>query len=480
MLRSFGRQNGSTALVGRLMFHSTDATRSNRALDFYANRVLEEYASEETKRVTIRQLYVFGRGMDEEKLLRSANYVRTQVAVRLAHRIRDFQNLPFIVGMNPHLEMVYNLYWDAFERFKNYPKVTTTEENLEFCRFCQQMLQKHLVVIPQMVIGLSESMSLLKPHVVDKFLTVMLQSRISRRVIAEQHIRITEQFLQSGSKRGTDVYGIVNPQCHPAKLVSECALKAAALFRDSTLLGRQGSIPEVIVDGNVDSTLVYIDEHLTFIIFELLKNSMRHTIATYSQTVATGSSAPALPPIKVTLASNATDFALRVSDYGGGISREHVPQLWLFSPASRRKFEALQYISVAATQSNETKLFGSANAVVSASSFGRSSATGQVGVQCAKPSPPPPPGPEVAARASTDCVTSNVNLGSAFIKSQSQNELPRGAGVIDPLINLGLGLPLCRLHAEYWGGSASMYSMEGLGTDVYIRLGKLGNHLENF
>ncbi|KAJ3033635.1 hypothetical protein HDV00_006010 [Rhizophlyctis rosea] len=54
---------------------------------FYQNRILEHYASQETKRVTLRQLTVFGRTLTEEKLLKSANYVRSELPVRLAHRI---------------------------------------------------------------------------------------------------------------------------------------------------------------------------------------------------------------------------------------------------------------------------------------------------------------------------------------------------------------------------------------------------------
>jgi hypothetical protein len=42
--------------------------------------------------------------------------VRTELPVRLAHRIRDLQNLPYIVGTHPSLAKVYGLYVDAFER----------------------------------------------------------------------------------------------------------------------------------------------------------------------------------------------------------------------------------------------------------------------------------------------------------------------------------------------------------------------------
>ena len=47
--------------------------------------------------------------------MQSANYVRHELAVRIAHRIRDLQALPFVVMTNRNLEEVYEKYWTAFE-----------------------------------------------------------------------------------------------------------------------------------------------------------------------------------------------------------------------------------------------------------------------------------------------------------------------------------------------------------------------------
>jgi len=39
-----------------------------------------------------------------------------------------------------------------------------------------------------------------------------------------------------------------------------------------------------------------------------------------------------------------------------------------------------------------------------------------------------------------------------------------------PMHGYGFGLPTSRAYAEYLGGSLSIQSMQGLGTDVYLRL----------
>ena len=39
-----------------------------------------------------------------------------------------------------------------------------------------------------------------------------------------------------------------------------------------------------------------------------------------------------------------------------------------------------------------------------------------------------------------------------------------------PMHGYGFGLPTSRAYAEYLGGSLTLHSMQGLGTDVYLRL----------
>jgi len=100
----------------------TGQTRSahSSALHFYQNKQLDLYAAKEAHRLTLRQLVFFGRSMDEERLIKSANYVRTEIPVRIAHRIRDLQALPYIVVTQEGVAKVYELYWLAFEKWSLY------------------------------------------------------------------------------------------------------------------------------------------------------------------------------------------------------------------------------------------------------------------------------------------------------------------------------------------------------------------------
>ncbi|KAJ3484544.1 hypothetical protein NLI96_g5576 [Meripilus lineatus] len=43
---------------------------------------------------------------------------------------------------------------------------------------------------------------------------------------------------------------------------------------------------------------------------------------------------------------------------------------------------------------------------------------------------------------------------------------------------IGIGLPMSNIFATYFGGSLELVSMDGYGTDVYLRLPRLGTNLE--
>ena len=47
---------------------------------------------------------------------KSANYVRTELPVRIAHRLRDMQTLPYVVVNQEGVASVYEAYWSAFDK----------------------------------------------------------------------------------------------------------------------------------------------------------------------------------------------------------------------------------------------------------------------------------------------------------------------------------------------------------------------------
>jgi K+-sensing histidine kinase KdpD len=48
------------------------------------------------------------------------------------------------------------------------------------------------------------------------------------------------------------------------------------------------------------------------------------------------------------------------------------------------------------------------------------------------------------------------------------------------VLRYGFGLPACRAYVEYLNGEIRLQTMQGLGTDVYIRLRHIDGKQESF
>lgn len=95
---------------------------------------------------------------------------------RIAHRLRDIQQLPYVVVSNPHLSLVYELYYKAFERFRVIPEIRSLDDNDRFCDGLRDMLKEHLVVIPNLAMGVLECRNLVPPDEMDRFMNTLLRA----------------------------------------------------------------------------------------------------------------------------------------------------------------------------------------------------------------------------------------------------------------------------------------------------------------
>ncbi|PFH52750.1 hypothetical protein AMATHDRAFT_73881 [Amanita thiersii Skay4041] len=415
-------------------YHST-------ALHFYQNRQLELYASKEAKRLTLRQLVFYGRSMDEERLVKSANYVRTELPIRIAHRLRDLQSLPYIVVTQEGVAKVYELYWSAFEKLRRYPPITNLPENEAFCQFLSGILNEHAVVIPNLSLGLSLSSPYLSPDRLDSFMRRMLVSRISRRVLAEHHISLSNNFAgRHRDSSGEPHVGIIFTGLNVKRSVEKCAkLLRKHPISDNNILGdfpNAKEWPQVIVDGHVQTQFPYIREHLEYIVFELLKNSMRAIIEKHHNSSS-------LPPILATIAAGTNDVSIRISDQGGGLSSADnnvkMPSD-LFSFSHVRNATRMERSRIGALRSISSRPEGM-----------KATVDEQVGRW------------QKATTPNSEC---------------DDSDGPEQGTEIGPHPRMGIGLPMSNIFATYFGGKLDLVSLDGWGTDAYLRLPKLGTNLE--
>ncbi|KAK9768826.1 putative [Pyruvate dehydrogenase (acetyl-transferring)] kinase 2, mitochondrial [Basidiobolus ranarum] len=304
------------------------------------------------------------------------------------------QNLPFITATNPHLETVYNLYWQAFDKFRSVPQIQSMEDNRHFCELLKSLMEEHLYVIPNLAIFCSESSHYLVRQQLDQFMNEILRSRISRRVLAEQHMAISDALENQKTAMQDDHIGIVLPRCVASEIVQKCANLAQSEFKSA-----YGIAPKIHINGHVDTIFPYIPDHVEYIIHELLKNSINAVVRKHGK-------GKSLPDIVVTICEGQQDVIFRVSDQGGGINKEELDTIWSYGC---NKLKSANFEKV----------------------------------------------PKMAAK------------------------MTESSSIVSPLLSLGIGLPMSRVYANYWGGRLEVSTMEGFGTDAYLHLCKLGNLPEN-
>ncbi|KAK8924612.1 (Pyruvate dehydrogenase (acetyl-transferring)) kinase 2, mitochondrial [Metarhizium anisopliae] len=349
----------------------------------------------------------------------------------IAHRLRDMQQLPYVVVTNPHISEVYDLYYNAFDQLRKLKEIKTLEDNDKLCDIIRHNLKSHLTVIPKLAMGILECGGLMDPQALDKFMNTILRSRISRRVIAEQHLSLTETFnspyFSPGAKLSeSDFIGEVFIKCSAKDVITRCAKAVTALARSTN--GPDAPIPDVNVVGHLDASFPYILSHIEYIVGELLRNSVQAVIDRH-QRQPDPSSPP--PPVEVTVCEAQEHVIFRISDRGGGIPRAELPYLWSFSkgPQSAKRLENL----------------------------------GQV--------------PRMAATMEELHVEDE--LGRADLKAPAAYQSSLSSLTSrPPNLRLGMGLPLSRVYAEYWAGSLNLHSLEGYGVDAFLQISRLGNKNE--
>ncbi|KAK4185019.1 branched-chain alpha-ketoacid dehydrogenase kinase [Podospora australis] len=409
--------------------------------------VLDEWVAKEARPISLRQLMVFGRSLTESRLISSANYVRTELPTRIAHRIRDMQQLPYVVVTNEHFNEVYDLYYTAFDTFRKVREIKTLDDNDKFCKTIRSMLKAHLTVIPKLARGILECNGLMEAAALDKFMNTILRSRISRRVIAEQHLALTDTFHEPWFSPGAKLsdnesIGEVFLKCLAKDVVTRCGDTVLDLTRQA--YGADVALPEIKIEGHLDANFPYILSHIEYIIGELLRNSVQAVVEKHQRRKDKDSNPDAKPPpIEVTICESNQHVIIRISDQGGGIPRESLPYLWSFSkgPASEEILANLKKVPKMAATLQEL----------------------QIDNQNEK---------KQEKEDEAEQKEKNVSLhGHVTSSLASLSSRP-------PNLRLGMGLPLSRVYAEYWAGSLALHSLEGYGVDAFLQISKLGNKNE--
>ncbi|KAI0792589.1 mitochondrial pyruvate dehydrogenase [Abortiporus biennis] len=428
---------------------------------------IHHFASFPQTGVSLQQMVLFGQNPSQGTLLKASEFLLEELPIRLAHRVKELDQLPHNLSAMPSINKVKDWYAQSFEELITFPGITlprhirqallvpppdhhqlpesipnpslaymnddytsppfTTSSHLrnnngngnggaqkmripmerryyantsgitwppevqdynrKFTKTLELIKKRHDPTVTTVAQGVlewkrncgSRNINVDIQHWLDRFYL----SRIGIRFLIGQHVALNT--LQPHP----DYVGIICTRSNVHDIVQEAIENARFVCEEHYAMFKG---PPVQLICPKDLAFPYVPGHLSHIVFELLKNSLRAVVERF------GADKEAFPPIKVIVVEGKEDITIKISDEGGGIPRSAIPLIWTYMYTTMEGQEIDQDF-----QASDFKA---------------------------------------------------------------------------PMAGFGYGLPLSRLYARYFGGDLRLISMDGFGTDVYIHLNKLSSSRE--
>lgn len=152
---------------------------------------------------------------------------------------------------------------------------------------------------------------------IQEFLDRFYMSRIGIRMLIGQHIALTDE-----RGHGDPNYvGIICTRTNVQELAQEAIDNARFVCEDHYGLF---DAPKVQLVCKGDLNFMYVPGHLSHMLFETLKNSLRAVVDLH------GEDKSDFPVTKVIVAEGKEDITIKVTDEGGGIARSAIPLVWTY------------------------------------------------------------------------------------------------------------------------------------------------------
>ncbi|KAF7713512.1 PDK/BCKDK protein kinase family protein [Penicillium ucsense] len=193
--------------------------------------------------------------------------------------------------------------------------------NQRFSQTLQQIKRRHDSVVTTVAQGIlewkRERQRMQIDPTIQSFLDRFYMSRIGIRMLIGQHIALTEQT----HVKHPNYVGIICTKTNVRDIALEAIENARFVCEDYYGLFEAPKVQLVCKD---DLNFMYVPGHLSHMLFETLKNSLRAVVEQH------GADRDEFPVTKVIVAEGKEDITIKVSDEGGGIPRSSIPLVWTY------------------------------------------------------------------------------------------------------------------------------------------------------
>ena len=406
-------------------------------------RRLRELMAAPATAVSISSLWQTAHEPTPAQSLLNAQFLHRELIVRRAGLLRMLTSLPSGLATHPRVLEIGELYRRLLAQLLN----TSTPRDAETEWVFEHRLRTTFLTHTQVPAAIGAALHDLsngarspptteEQREIDSRLDAFFSSRLGLRFLA--HHYLSSKVTREGWS------GILHSKCSP---VTVCRTAAADVRRWAK--ARFGVSPEVSVVGDEKLTFTFVPAHILFVVTELLENAAEASIRKHAPQLAA--------------AADAANADAAYSD-AAHAAQAHANATGVAAPAGATAADAAA--AADAAQSLETALEPCGRAATASGAARPALSPSELTV--------PLPPIRVVVAASDHSITIKVeDVGGGFGRSKlgavwsyaGSRRLRAGHG--------GLGLPLSRLYARYFGGTLHVAPLEGYGTDAYVTLNRL-------
>ena len=434
------------------------------------SRRVEDFSRKSCRAFPLEELYRLGRGTGQDRL-HLARLIHQEVAIRNAQLCKELLLLPFGLAQTEGVGRVVECFSSYVDWLSAFPVPQEPKHDEDFTQLLEQILQDNADVtrslgtaVHEVKTALGSTYEEVRPEV-DLIMDRFFIKRIGLRFLIQHHIEAA-QVVPGAS-------GIIRSDVGVGEILRSAATEARKSVEDEL-----GISPDVEVFGDgaeipiTQSThastyatgrglgsspnlvhnrhFTHVPSHVRFICFELLRNACRAVASNWQRRQLQE---------QQELLISVADAAFKAGDGDNLPSYQSVP-------LGRAAVATLPFaVPSGMWKTNHGERPAPVRAIFA---YGRD---------------------EVSIKVSDEgggLPRSEVQTAWSYYTSgtHSHSARPRHAQVDfheprELLQTAGVGLPLARLHARYYGGDVVLKSMEGFGTDVYVFLHRLGQCCEN-
>jgi pyruvate dehydrogenase kinase 2/3/4 len=257
--------------------------------------------------INLNSLIEYGNLKNKQKVVQASQYLHNELPIRFAHKIKDLDSLPYDLYKNIYINTIRNWYITSFYdiRDTSYPK--DFNDSLKMVNTIDKIYDRHSPTLITMANGIqsirNEKIDI-NENQIQEFLNKFYMSRIGIRVLLNHY---------SMTFKDTSNYGIINTNCSPYNILKDVITDIHIMCENSDI----DIVPIEINDNLI--TFPYISSHLYYILFEVLKNSVKATYDFNKKNI---------PPVQINILNDNNWIIIKISDLGGGIAPESYNKMW--------------------------------------------------------------------------------------------------------------------------------------------------------